>query len=542
MSAASANKLELLQIADSVAQEKMIDQEIVVNAMEEAWAKAAKYQYGPEFDIRAKIDRRTGDMLLSRIRTVAENPESPALEIGIEEARHKNPDANVGDEISEELPPLELGRIAAQNAKQVMLQTVRDAERERQYEEFKDRKGTIVNGIVRREEYGNIVLDIGRGEAVLRREQKIGRENYQRDDRLRAFISDVRREPRGPQIFLSRTAPEFMVELFRLEVPEIYEEIIEIKAVARDPGSRAKIAVISHDSSIDPVGACVGMRGSRVQAVVNELQGERIDIIPWTENSVELIVSALQPAKVARVILDEEGLPSEVVVPEDQLSLAIGRRGQNVRLACQLTGLDISIMTEAQEMERRQADVAERTAILMEAIDVDQVFAHLLVSEGFDSIEYLAACEVEELLEIEGIDIGIAEEVQNRAIGHMERENLKSLERARELGVESVLQEFEGLSPKMIETLAEEGILTLEEFAACADWELAGGYVMENGKKKKDDGILENCDITLEEARLLVMSARVAVGIIDTAQLEAAVIADNEETGREDLEARMGTT
>ena len=528
MSAASANKLELLQIADSVAQEKMIDQEIVVSAMEGAWAKAAKHQYGPELDIRAKIDRRTGDMMLTRIRTVAENPENPALEIDIEEAREKYPDANVGDEVSEELPPLELGRIAAQNAKQVMLQTVRDAERERQYEEFKDRKGTIVNGIVRREEYGNIVLDIGRGEAVLRREQKIGRENYQRDDRLRAFITDVRREPRGPQIFLSRTVPEFMVELFRLEVPEIYEEIIEIKAVARDPGSRAKIAVISHDSSIDPVGACVGMRGSRVQAVVNELQGERIDIIPWTENSVELIVSALQPAKVSRVILDEAGLPCEVVVPEDQLSLAIGRRGQNVRLACQLTGLDISIMTEAQEMERRQADVAERMSVLMEAIDVDQVFAHLLVSEGFDSIEYLAACDVEELMEIDGIDIGIAEEVQNRAIGYMERQNRNSLERARELGTEKALEEFEGLSPKMIETLADEGILTLNDFATCADWELAGGYVMEGGKRVRDRGILENCEITLEEARLLVMSARIAVGIVDAAAIEKEVDQDED--------------
>ena len=536
MSAASANKLELLQIAESVAQEKMIDQEIVVKAMEEAWAKAAKYQYGPEFDIRAKIDRRTGDLMLARIRTVSENPENPALEIDVSEAQEKSPEAKAGDEISEDLPPLELGRIAAQNAKQVMLQTVRDAERERQYEEFKDRKGTIVNGIVRREEYGNIVLDIGRGEAVLRREQKIGRENYQRDDRLRAYITDVRRELRGPQIFLSRTATEFMVELFRMEVPEIYEDTIEIKAVARDPGSRAKIAVISHDSSIDPVGACVGMRGSRVQAVVNELQGERIDIIPWTENSVELIVSALQPAKVTTVILDDEGLPSEVVVPEDQLSLAIGRRGQNVRLACQLTGLDISILTEAQEMERRQADIAERLPLIMEVIDVDQVFAHLLVSEGFDSIEYLAACKAEELIEIEGIDLSIAEEVQSRAQKHMEKENRKSLEKARELGVESSLLEFEGLSPKMIETLAEEGILTLEEFATCADWELAGGYVTVDGRRKKDVGILENCDISLEEARLLVMSARVAAGIIDTSELEAA-IAENEESGLEAREA-----
>ena len=515
MSIASANKLELLQIVDSVAQEKMIDKELVFEAMEESLVKTAKYKYGSEFDIRAHIDRKTGESTVTRVRLVVENPEHYALEIGLEEARQSNPEARIGDEVSEILPPHTAGRIAAQSAKQVILQKVREAERERQYEEFKDRKGTIVNGIVRREEFGNIVLNIGRGEAVLRRDNKIGRESHARDDRLRAYIFDVRREPRGPQIFLSRTAPEFMVELFRLEVPEVYDEIIEIKAVARDPGSRAKIAVLSNDSSIDPVGACVGMRGSRVQAVVNELQGERIDIIPWTENSVDLVVTALQPAKVSKVILDEEGIPSEVVVPEDQLSLAIGRRGQNVRLACQLTGLNISILTEAQEMERRQADLAERTAVLMGAIDVDDVFAHLLVSEGFDSVEYLASCEPTEVMEIDGVDRELAEEVLIRARAHVDARNHAALTNARELGLQESLEEFPGLSPRMLEALAEEGIFTLDEFAICADWELAGGYTHQDGKRIKDEGILENFDVSLEEAQHLIMQARVATNIVD---------------------------
>lgn len=519
MNIASANKLELLRIAETVAQEKMIDPEIVVEAMEESMAKAAKMRYGAELDIRASIDRGTGHLTLTRVRTVADEIENQFQEIGVEEAQFERPGAQAGDELVEELPPLDMGRIAAQSAKQVILQKVRDAERERQYEEFKDRIGTIVVGTVKREEFGNIVLEMTRGEAVLRRDQKIGRESYGNGERLRAFITDVRREQRGPQIFLSRTAPEFLVELFRMEVPEIYENIIEIRDVARDPGSRAKIAVVSYDSSIDPVGACVGMRGSRVQAVVNELQGERIDIIPWTDNLVEYIVTALQPATVSKVILDEEGLPKEVVVPDEQLSLAIGRRGQNVRLACQMTGLEISILTETEEMARRQADVAERTRMLMNAIDVDEVFAQLLVAEGFDTLEYLASCDIEELRSIDGVDEDTAVELHLRASRFVEQENAEAMKRARELGLQDSLAEFGGLSAKMLETLAEEGIFTLDELAMCADWELAGGFTVVDGKRQKDDGILEKYEVTLDEAKRLVMEARVAAGIVDPADL-----------------------
>lgn len=519
MNIASANRLELLRIAETVAQEKMIDPEIVVEAMEESMAKAAKMRYGAELDIRANIDRGTGHLTLTRVRTVADEVEHELQEIGVEEAQLERPGAQVGDELVEELPPLDMGRIAAQSAKQVILQKVRDAERERQYEEFKDRIGTIVVGTVKREEFGNIVLEMTRGEAVLRRDQKIGRESYGNGERLRAFITDVRREQRGPQIFLSRTAPEFLVELFRMEVPEIYENIIEIRDVARDPGSRAKIAVVSYDSSIDPVGACVGMRGSRVQAVVNELQGERIDIIPWTDNLVEYIVTALQPATVSKVILDEEGLPKEVVVPDEQLSLAIGRRGQNVRLACQMTGLEISILTETDEMARRQADVAERTRMLMSAIDVDEVFAQLLVAEGFDTLEYLASCDIEELRSIDGVDEDTAVELHLRASRFVEQENAEAMKRARELGLQDSLAEFGGLSAKMLETLAEEGIFTLDELAMCADWELAGGFTVVDGKRQKDDGILEKYEVTLDEAKRLVMEARVAAGIVDPADL-----------------------
>ena len=519
MNIASANRLELLRIAETVAQEKMIDPEIVVEAMEESMAKAAKMRYGAELDIRASIDRGTGHLTLTRVRTVADEVEHELQEIGVEEAQVERPGAQAGDELVEELPPLDMGRIAAQSAKQVILQKVRDAERERQYEEFKDRIGTIVVGTVKREEFGNIVLEMTRGEAVLRRDQKIGRESYGNGERLRAFITDVRREQRGPQIFLSRTAPEFLVELFRMEVPEIYENIIEIRDVARDPGSRAKIAVVSYDSSIDPVGACVGMRGSRVQAVVNELQGERIDIIPWTDNLVEYIVTALQPATVSKVILDEEGLPKEVVVPDEQLSLAIGRRGQNVRLACQMTGLEISILTETDEMARRQADVAERTRMLMSAIDVDEVFAQLLVAEGFDTLEYLASCDIEELRSIDGVDEDTAVELHLRASRFVEQENAEAMKRARELGLQDSLAEFGGLSAKMLETLAEEGIFTLDELAMCADWELAGGFTVVDGKRQKDDGILEKYEVTLDEAKRLVMEARVAAGIVNPADL-----------------------
>jgi N utilization substance protein A len=395
------------------------------------------------------------------------------------------------------------------------LQKVREAERDRQYEEFQDRAGTINNGVVKREEYGNVVVDVGRGEAILRRTEKIGRESYRPNDRIRCYIKDVRRETRGPQIFLSRTDPMFMAELFKMEVPEIYEGIIEIKSVARDPGSRAKIAVFTTDTTIDPVGACVGMRGSRVQAVVNELQGEKIDIIPWNDDQPTFLVNALQPAEVSKVVLDEEAGKIEVVVPEEQLSLAIGRRGQNVRLASQLTNLDIDIMTEAEESARRQKEFEERTQLFIETLDVDEFFAQLLVSEGFANLEEVAYVEIDELLVIDGVDEDTAQELQTRAKEFLEEQANKALERAKELGVEESLINFEGLSPQMLEALAEDGVKNLDEFATCADWELAGGWTTVDGERVKDDGILEKFDLSLEEAQDMVMTARVMLGWVN---------------------------
>ncbi len=523
MAITSANQLELLQTAEAVAREKMIDPELVIEAMEESLARAAKSRYGSEMDIRVKIDRKTGRATFTRVRTVVEDDEleNHQAQLTVEQARQYLEDPKVGDTIVDEVPPVEMGRIAAQSAKQVILQKVREAERDRQYEEFKDRVGTIVNGVVKREEYGNVIVDVGVGEAILRRNEKIGRESYRPNDRIRAYVKDVRREQRGPQIFLSRTAPEFMAELFKMEVPEIYDGIIEIKAVARDPGSRAKIAVISHDSSIDPVGACVGMRGSRVQAVVNELQGEKIDIIPWNEDAPTFLVNALQPAEVTKVVLDEDAGKIEVVVPDDQLSLAIGRRGQNVRLASQLTGLDIDILTEEEESKRRQAEFEERTRLFMETLDLDEFFAQLLVAEGFSSLEEVAYVDIDELLVIDGIDEDTAKELQARARDYLDEQNRKALERARELGVDDSLIGFDGLTPQMLEALAEDGIKTLEDFATCADWELAGGWTTVDGERVKDEGILEKFDVSLEEAQNLVMTARVQLGWVDPADLEA---------------------
>ncbi len=524
MAITSANQLELLQTAEAVAREKMIDPELVIEAMEESLARAAKSRYGVDMDIRVSIDRKTGKATFTRVRTVVEDDEleNHQAEMTVEEARQYMEDPKVGDTFVEEVPPVEMGRIAAQSAKQVILQKVREAERERQYEEFKDRVGTIINGVVKREEYGNVIVDVGRGEAILRRNEKIGRESYRPNDRIRAYVKDVRREARGPQIFLSRTDPQFMAELFKMEVPEIYDGIIEIKAVARDPGSRAKIAVVSYDNSIDPVGACVGMRGSRVQAVVNELQGEKIDIIPWSEDQPTFLVNALQPAEVTKVVLDEEAGKIEVVVPDDQLSLAIGRRGQNVRLASQLTGLDIDILTEAEESERRQKEFAERTQLFMDKLDLDEFFAQLLVAEGFTTLEEVAYVDLDELLVIDGVDEETAKELQARARDQLEAANRKALERARELGVEDSLVNFEGLTPQMIEALAEDGIRTLEDFATCADWELAGGWTTVDGERVKDEGLLEKFDMSLEEAQDLIMTARVALGWVDPADLEKA--------------------
>src|ERR671929_506688 len=434
--AVSANRLELLQIADAVAREKAIDRGIVIAAMEDAIQKAARSRYGSETEVRAEINPKTGEMRLSRLMLVVDQVENDSTEITPEAARRPNPGAQVGDTLADPLPPLEYGRIAAQSAKQVIVQKVREAERDRQYAEYKDRIGDIVNGIVKRVEYGNVVLDLGRGEAIIRRDELLPREVFRNGDRVRAYIYDVRREPRGPQIFLSRTHPQFMAKLFAQEVPEIYDGIVEVKAVARDPGSRAKIAVISRDSGVDPVGACVGMRGSRVQAVVNELQGEKIDIIQWSPDIATFIVNALQPAEVVKVVLDEEADRIEVVVPDDQLSLAIGRRGQNVRLASQLTGWDIDILTEAEESERRSEEFKTRSQLFIDALDVDDVIAHLLVAEGFTTVEEIAFAEPSELAEIEGFDEDIAEELRERARNFLEEQNSVMTERRVALGVD----------------------------------------------------------------------------------------------------------
>src|ERR671920_299420 len=435
--AVSANRLELLQIADAVAREKSIDKQIVLDAMADAIAKAARSRYGAETDVHAEIHPKTGELRLARHLLVVEDGqvENDSREIALSDARKRNPAAQIGDTIADTLPPFEFGRIAAQSAKQVIVQKVRDAERERQYEEFKDRIGEIVSGTVKRVEYGNVVVDLGRGEGIIRRDELIPRETFRYGDRVRAYIYDVRREQRGPQIFLSRTHPQFMAKLFTMEVPEIYDGIIEIKSVARDPGSRAKIAVVSRDSSIDPVGACVGMRGSRVQAVVGELQGERIDIIPWSADAATFIVNSLQPAEVAKVVLDEEAERIEVVVPDEQLSLAIGRRGQNVRLASQLTGWDIDILTEAEESERRQKEFATRTKRFVEALDVDEMLAQLLAAEGFDTVEEIAYTDLSELASIQGFDEDTAAEIQTRARDHLAGIDAELDARRRELGV-----------------------------------------------------------------------------------------------------------
>src|SRR6476660_4533462 len=451
----AANRLELLQIADAVAREKSIDKNVVIHAMEEAMQRAAKSRYGTENEIKVEIDPKTGETHISRYLHVVDLVENDKIEISIADARRRNPAAQVGDIIAETLPPIEFSRIATQAAKQVIVQKVRDAERERQYDEYKDRIGEIVHGTVKRVEFGSVVVDFGRAEGVVRRDEMIPRESFRNGDRIRAYIYDVRRETRGPQIFLSRTHPQFMARLFAQEVPEIYDGIIEIRAVARDPGSRAKIAVISRDSSVDPVGACVGMRGSRVQAVVNELQGEKIDIIPWSPDPATFVVNALAPAEVAKVVMDEEQRRIEVVVPDDQLSLAIGRRGQNVRLASQLTGWDIDILTEAEESERRTEEFRTRSKLFIDALDIDDVIAHLLVTEGFTSVEEIAFVAVDDLADIEGFDADVAAELQERARVSLERRDREYEERRRELEVSDELVEFEQLTPGMLVALGE---------------------------------------------------------------------------------------
>jgi transcription termination/antitermination protein NusA len=515
----SANRLELLQIADAVAREKSIDRKIVINAMEDAIQKAAKSRYGAENDIRAEIDPKTGEMRLARLLQVVEEIENDATQIEVGEAKRRNPEAKIGDFISEGLPPLEFGRVAAQNAKQVIVQKVREAERDRQFAEYKDRIGDIINGTVKRVEYGNIVVDLGKAEGVVRRDESLPREAFRYGDRIRSYIYDVRREQRGPQIFLSRAKPEFMAKLFAQEVPEIYDNVVEIKSVARDPGSRAKIAVVSKDSSIDPVGACVGMRGARVQAVVNELQGEKIDIIQWNADAATFIVNALAPAEVAKVVLDDDAHRIEVVVPEDQLSLAIGRRGQNVRLASQLTGWQIDILTEAEESERRQKDFAERSALFIEALDVDEVIAQLLVSEGFATVEEIAYVDSAEIASIEGFDEDTASEIQTRAREHLDKEEAARDAKRKELGVEDALGAVPGVTSAMLVAFGEKGIKTVEDLADCATDDLSGWYEKKDGESKRHPGVLDGMDLTRKDAENLIMQARVAAGWITAEDL-----------------------
>ncbi len=540
----SANRLEILQIADAVAREKSIEKEIVIQAMEHALQKAARSRYGAEHDIRAAIDPGTGEMELTRVMTVVDDtmldpetrPFNPSTDIMIDVAKKTDPEAFVGKEYVEGLPPIEFGRVAAQTAKQVINHEVREAERERQYGEYKDRVGEIINGVVKRVEFYNVIVDLGRAEGVIRKSESIPRENLRVGDRTRAYIYDVRRETKGPQIFLSRAKPEFMARLFAQEVPEVYEGVIEIKAAARDPGSRAKIAVLSHDSSIDPVGACVGMRGARVQAVVGELQGEKIDIIPWSPDPATFIVNALQPAEVSKVVLDPEEARVEVVVAEPQLSLAIGRRGQNVRLASQLTGWSIDILTEAEESERRQKEFAARSELFIKALEVDEMFAQLLASEGFESIEEIAYVDQIELASIEGLNDEIADELQARAREYLERQIAELDAKRQDLGVEDALMNAPGFgrsltSLQMLVALGEKEIKSLEDFAGLTGEELRGWFETKNGERVREPGLLEEFQLTQEQADALILNARIAAGWISPPPEEEAV---EEEGGADD--------
>jgi N utilization substance protein A len=519
----SANRLELLQIAEAVAREKSIEKEIVIEAIEDAIQKGAKSRYGAEHDIRVNIDTKTGEMILKRIITViGDEDEVEEGAVGLQRlsaTRRRYPDAEIGSVYEEILPPFEFGRVQTQMARQVVTHKVREAERERQYEEFKDRIGEVVNGTVKRVEYGNTIVDLGRGEGIMRRDQSIPREAFQIGDRIRCYIYDVRRENKGPQIMLSRAHPGFMAKLFAQEVPEVYDGVIEIRAVARDPGSRAKMAVLSNESSIDPVGACVGMRGSRVQAVVAELQGEKIDIIQWSPDEPTFIVNALAPAEVTKVVLDEEDERVEVVVPDEQLSLAIGRRGQNVRLASQLTQWQIDIITESQDSERRQREFAERTALFQEALDVDEMIAQLLVTEGFATVEDIAYVDDEELASIEGFDEDTAAELQTRAREYLDREAAELDEKRKSLGVEDAVLDIQGVTLAMSVALGEAGVKTVEDLADLATDELRGAFENKGADRTRTAGALEGFSLDQAEAERMILRARVAAGWIDAADV-----------------------
>ncbi|MDG1825643.1 MAG: transcription termination factor NusA [Henriciella sp.] len=520
----SANRMEIMQIAKAVAEEKSIDKAIVIEAMEEAIEKAAKSRYGQEHDIRAHIDVETGEQTLWRIQTVVADAdlEDPAIELALSDAKKIDSDLEIGGELKEELPPFDFGRVAAQTAKQVIMQKVRDAERDRQFNEYKDREGEVINGIVKRVEYGHVIVDLGRAEGIIRRNDGIPRENFQPNDRVRAYLYKVSREIKGPQIFLSRAHPDFMIKLFAAEVPEVYEGVIEIKSCARDAGSRAKIGVISNDSSIDPVGACVGMRGARVQAVVGELAGEKIDIIPWNYDDATFIVNALQPAEVSKVVMDEEEHRVEVVVADDQFPLAIGRRGQNVRLASQLTGWQIDLVTETDDSERYQLDFQRRTDLFIAAIDADETLAQLLASEGFESVEDIAYIAPEDFMQIQGFDEDIAAEIQERAREYLEKLAEELNAKRLELGVEDAVMDLDGMTPSFAVKLGENDIQTVDDVAGLVPDDLTGWR--ENNKEGKpvwQDGILKKGEMRKDDAQLFIMKARVLAGWIEPEALEA---------------------
>ena len=520
--AIAANKAELIAIANAVASEKMIDKAIVIEAMEEAIQRAARARFGQDNDIRAKLDPLTGDLRLWRVVEVVDVVEDHFKQVDLETGEDLQPGAAIGDFIVDPLPAIDLGRIDAQSAKQVIFQKVRDAERERQHEEFKDRVGEVITGVIKSVEFGHVIVNLGRAEGVIRRDQQIPREAARVGERVRAIIMNVRRENRGPQIFLSRAHPDFLKKLFAQEVPEIYDGVIEIKAAARDPGSRAKIGVISYDGSIDPVGACVGMKGSRVQAVVQELQGEKIDIIPWSEDTATFIVNALQPATVSRVVLDEDEGRIEVVVPDDQLSLAIGRRGQNVRLASQLTGKMIDIMTDADASEKRQREFVQRSEMFQNELDVDETLAQLLVAEGFTELEEVAYVGIDELAVIEGFDDELAQELQSRAQEALDRREEASRTERRALGVEDALAEIPHLTEAMLVTLGKGGIKTLDDLADLATDELIakkrpepkrreGDTRPPRTKEQREDfkgGVLGEYGLSEEQGNEIIMAAR----------------------------------
>ena len=543
--AISANKLEILQIANAVAAEKNIDKRIVLEAMEEAIQKAARSRYGLEHDIRAEINPDSGETRLWRVQTIVETVENTVTQLNLEDARKMDSDAEIGNEFREELPPFEFGRVAAQTAKQVITGKVREAERHRQYNDFKDRVGEIINGTVKRVEYGHVIVDLGKAEGVIRRNDGIPRENFNTGDRVRSYLYKVSAEAKGPQIFLSRAHPSFMIALFAQEVPEVYEGVIEIKACARDPGSRAKIGVFSHDNSIDPVGACVGMRGARVQAVVSELGGEKIDIIPWSGDDATFIVNALQPAEVSKVVIDEEEGRVEVVVEESQFPLAIGRRGQNVRLASQLTGWQIDLMTETADSERRQRDFKERTDLFQKALDADETLAQLLASEGFETVEEIAYVEIEQLASIEGFDEEVAGELQERAREYLEKLTAELVAKRKELGVTDEVAEMEGVTPQMAVKFGENEVKTIDDLAGLVPDDLVGWKEPgPDGKPKFMAGLLEKNDMSREDAELFILKARVVAGWVEPQALEDALAAraaalDAEEA---ELDAASDTT